>query len=62
MFLSLRILIADNQVFFGSFKRQKLNVVCIPQLIVDLFQEGGVCIEAAEKLLQKEEQNVLSTK
>jgi hypothetical protein len=58
---NVRILIADDQVFFGSFKRQNLNVVCIPQLIVDLFQEGGVCIEAAEKLVQKVEQNVLST-
>jgi hypothetical protein len=58
---NVRILIADPHVFYGSFKRQNLNVVCIPQLIVDLFQEGGVCTEAAEKLLQKVEQNVIST-
>ena len=58
---NVRILIADSHVFYGSFKRQNLNVVCIPQLIVDLFQEGGVCTEAAEKLLQKVEQHVIST-
>jgi hypothetical protein len=34
--------------------------VCIPQLIVDLFEEGGVCTEAAEKLLQKVEKPVVS--
>jgi hypothetical protein len=57
----VRILIADSHVFYGSFKRQNLTVVCIPQLIADLFKEGGVCTEAAEKLLQKVEQHVVST-
>jgi hypothetical protein len=58
---NVRLLIADDHVFYGSFKRQNLNVVCIPQLIVDLFEEGGVCTEAAEKLLQKVEHPVIST-
>jgi len=58
---NVRLLIADDHVFYGSFKRQSLNVVCIPQLIVDLFEEGGVCTEAAEKLLQKVEHPVIST-
>lgn len=58
---NLRLLIADPHIFFGSFKRQDFNVVCIPQLIVDLFEEGGVCTEAAEKLLQKVEKPVIST-
>ena len=58
---NVRILIADSHVFYGSFKRQNLTVACIPQLIVDLFKEGGVCTEAAEKLLQKVEQHVVST-
>lgn len=58
---NVRLLIADSHHFYGSFKRQNLNVVCIPQLIVDLFQEGGVCTEAAEKLLQKVEQHIIST-
>ncbi len=58
---NVRLLIADSHVFYGSFKRQSFTVVCLPQLIVDLFEEGGVCTEAAEKLLQKVEQHVIST-
>jgi hypothetical protein len=57
---NLRLLIADEHVFFGAFKRQDLTVVSIPQLIVDLLQEGGVCIEAAEKLIKKVEQHAIS--
>ena len=56
-----RLLIADSHVFYGSFKRQDLTVACIPQLIVDLFEEGGVCTEAAEKLLEKVEQHAIRT-
>ncbi|MEM4234366.1 MAG: hypothetical protein QXU75_04395 [Candidatus Methanomethylicaceae archaeon] len=50
---NLRLLIADAHVFYGSFQRQGLTVVCIPQLIVDLLEEGGVCTEAAERLIEK---------
>lgn len=57
---NLRLLIADEHVFYGSFKRQDITVVCIPQLIVDLLQEGGVCTEAAEKLISKVEQHAIS--
>jgi hypothetical protein len=48
-----RILILDEHVFYDSFKTKGLNVVSLPQLIVDLLAEGGVCVEAAEKLLEK---------
>jgi hypothetical protein len=58
---NLRLLIADEHVFYGAFKRQELTVVSIPQLIVDLLQEGGVCTEAAEKLIKKVEQHAIST-
>ena len=58
---NLRLLIADEHVFFGAFKRQNLTVVSIPQLIVDLLAEGGVCTEAAEKLINKVEQHAKST-
>ena len=50
---NLRLLLADDHVFYGSFERDDLKVVSLPQLIVDLFDEGGVCVEAAEKLLEK---------
>jgi len=48
-----RVLILDDDVFYGSFKTKGLNLVSVPQLIVDLLAEGGVCVEAAEKLLEK---------
>ena len=54
---NIRLLTADSHVFYGSFIRQGLTVVCIPQLIVDLLEEDGVCTEAAEKLLEKVEQH-----
>lgn len=61
---NLRLLITeDNHVFYGAFKRQDLTVVSIPQLIVDLLQECGVCTEAAEKLINKitmEQQHAIS--
>lgn len=53
---NMRLLITDPHIFYGSFKRQELTVVSIPQLIVDLLEEGGVCTEAAEKLIKKAEQ------
>lgn len=50
---NVRLLLADEHVFYGSFERNGLKVVSLPQLIVDMFDEGGVCVEAAEKLLEK---------
>jgi predicted transcriptional regulator len=58
---NLRLLIADDHVFYGSFKKGQLNVVSIPQLIVDLFEEGGVCVSAAEKLLEKGVNDIVRT-
>ena len=58
---NVRLLITDPHVFYGSFKQQNLTVVCIPQLIVDLLEEGGVCTEAAEKLLEKVEHPAIRT-
>jgi hypothetical protein len=48
-----RMLILDDHAFYGSFKTKGLNLVSVPQIIVDLLTEGGVCVEAAEKLLEK---------
>jgi len=59
---NVRLLVADALVFYGSFQRQGLTIVCIPQLIVDLLEEGGVCTEAAEKLLEKVKQRAIRTK
>ncbi len=57
---NVRILMTDNHVFYNSFIKNGLTVVSIPQLIVDLLVEGVVAVEAAEKLLEKEEENVIS--
>ena len=56
---NVRILMTDNHVFYNSFVKNGLMVVSIPQLIVDLLVEGVVAVEAAEKLLEKEEENVI---
>ena len=58
---NMRLLITDSHVFYNSFKRQGLDVVSIPQLIVDLFEEDGVCTEAAEKLLEKVREHAVRT-
>jgi hypothetical protein len=50
---NMRLLTTHPHVFYNSFNRQDLEIVSIPQLIVDLFEEGGVCTEAAERLLEK---------
>lgn len=55
---NMRLLTTDTHVFYNSTKKQGLSIVSIPQLIIDLFEEGGVCTEAAEKLLEKEESKI----
>jgi hypothetical protein len=58
---NMRLLIADDHMFYRSFKKGRLNMVSIPQLIVDLFEEGGVCVTAAEKLLEKVVRDIVRT-
>jgi len=50
---NMRLLLADEHVFYKSFKKDGLRIVSTPQLIIDLMIEGGVCIEAAELLIKK---------
>ena len=59
---NIRLLQADNHVFYSSFERHGLKIVSLPQLILDLFEEGSVCVEAAEKLLEKVTKDALRTK
>jgi DNA-binding Lrp family transcriptional regulator len=58
---NLRLLITDNHVFYRSTELKELKIVSLPQLIVDLLEEGGVCTEAAEKLLEKVATNIVRT-
>ncbi|HKZ95219.1 MAG TPA: hypothetical protein VJ249_11680 [Candidatus Bathyarchaeia archaeon] len=56
---NLRLLIADSHVFYRSLERRELKIVSPPQLIVDLLEEGGVCTEAAQELLEKVAMNIV---
>jgi hypothetical protein len=55
---NLRLLLSDAHVFYRAFEVKGLRIVSIPQLIVDLMKEGGVCIEAAEMLIKGIEKHV----
>lgn len=55
---NMRLLLAEEHVFYMSFDKDGLKIVSTPQLIVDLMIEGSVCIEAAELLIQKVMKNV----
>ncbi len=55
---NLRLLLAEEHVFYKSFEKDGLKIVSTPQLIVDLMTEGGVCVEAAELLIAKVMKNV----
>jgi hypothetical protein len=59
---NVRLLLADRHVFYGLFEQHELKIVSLPQLIVDLFDEGGVCVEAAEKLVEKVTDHALRAK
>jgi hypothetical protein len=57
---NVRLLFGDNHVFHKAFKRNEFTVVSLPQLIVDLVAEGGICTEAAQLLLEKVSQHAIS--
>jgi hypothetical protein len=44
--------VTDNHVFYRAETVNGLQTVSIPQLIVDLLDEGGPCAEAAERLIE----------
>jgi len=50
---NMRLLLADEHVFYKAFEKNGLKIVSTPQLIIDLMIEGGVCVEAAELLIKK---------
>ncbi len=50
---NLRLILADEHVFYKAFEKDGLKIVSMPQLIIDLMIEGGVCVEAAELLVKK---------
>ncbi|MBI2135716.1 hypothetical protein HYU06_01450 [Candidatus Woesearchaeota archaeon] len=50
---NFRIIIKDCHVMHGKRKINGLFIVSLPQLIVDLTNEGAVCQEAAEMLMKR---------
>jgi hypothetical protein len=48
-----RIIIADPHIIKTSIKQEGLFIVSKPQLICDLFMEGGVAVDAANLLVRK---------
>lgn len=50
---NVRIVVAEEHTTYGKRKLNGLFVVSLPQLIIDLFTEGGPAAEAAEMLLAK---------
>ncbi len=48
---NVRIIVAEEQFTYGKRKINGLFIVSLPQLIIDLFTEGGPAAEAAEMLL-----------
>ncbi len=50
---NIRVILEEDHLMYGKRKIQNLNIVSLPQLIVDLFAEGGPASEAAEMLLKK---------
>lgn len=50
---NFRILMDDEHVFYNSMNINEHRIVSIPQLIVDLYKEGGVCGEAADQLVNR---------
>ncbi|MFP8890666.1 hypothetical protein ACLI4U_12955 [Natrialbaceae archaeon A-CW2] len=47
-----RLRVLDEHVFYDQKTVDEFSTVSIPQLILDLFDEGGPCREAAGKLIQ----------
>ena len=50
---NVKLILADKNVMYGKRIINKLSIVSMPQLTIDLFKEGGTCREAGEMLLEK---------
>ena len=50
---NFRLLFGDDRVFYKSFSVDGVTVASLPQIIADLYDAGGACIEAADMLVEK---------
>lgn len=56
---NFRLLFGDDHIFYKSFNVDGVTVVSLPQIVADLYDMGGVCIEAADILIGKVKDNVV---
>jgi hypothetical protein len=57
---NFRLFLEDNHVFYHNIKKEGLNIVSIPQLILDLLREKGVAEEAGKMLMEREYHDLIS--
>ncbi len=50
---NLRLLVYDDHAMYGKKKIDGLWVASVPQVLIDLRREGGVCLEAYEMMVEK---------
>jgi hypothetical protein len=50
---NLRLLVYDNHAMYARKRIDGLWVVSVPQVLIDLRREGGVCMEAYEMMVEK---------
>ena len=55
---NVRIIAAEEQIMYGKRKINGFSVISLPQLIIDLFTEGGPAAEAAEMLFPRLKKHV----
>ena len=48
---NVRTIVTEEHIFYGKRKLNGLSVVSLPQILIDLFAEGGPAAEAAQMLL-----------
>ena len=50
---NLRLIVTNDELILKEAKKVKgINIVCMPQLLIDLKAEGGVCMEAYNLLVK----------
>lgn len=50
---NFRLLFGDDHVFYKSFSVDGVGVASLPQIVADLYDAGGACVEAADMLVGK---------
>ena len=57
---NFRLFLEDNHIFYHNIKKEGINIVSIPQLILDLLREKGVAEEAGKMLMAREYHDLIS--